>query len=29
MSKAMIDVIEKTIDEDYHLPRENRDWQMF
>ena len=26
MSKAMIDVIEKTINKDYHLPRKNRDW---
>lgn len=28
MSKAMIDIIEKTIDEDYHLPRKNRDWLL-
>ena len=28
MSKAMIDIIEKTINEDYHLPRESRDWLL-
>ncbi len=28
MSKAVIDIIEKTISEDCHLPRENRDWLL-